>query len=86
MKAVTLPKAQYLSRQGSGFVVFRPHSSYSAALVISEQSSAQASRQTSLTFLEAPYILMALGPKRPYLLWLGGPSSIMVVYMEPLGF
>ena len=29
--------------------------------------------------------IMELGPKRPSLLWLWGPNSIMVVYMDPLG-
>ena len=51
MKAVTLPKAQYLSRQGSGFVVFRPHSSYSAASRYL-RTKLSTSKQTSLTFLE----------------------------------
>ena len=30
--------------------------------------------------------IMELGPQRPSILWLWGPNSIMVVYMEPLGF
>ena len=29
--------------------------------------------------------IMELGPKRPSLLWLWGPNSIMVVHMDPLG-
>ena len=28
---------------------------------------------------------MELGPKRPFLSWLWGSNSIMVVYMDPLG-
>ena len=28
---------------------------------------------------------MEVGPKRPSLLWFWGPSSIMVLYTEPLG-
>ena len=36
---------------------------------------------------EGPHILplWKIGPKRPSLLWLWGPNSIMVVYMDPLG-
>ena len=30
--------------------------------------------------------IMELGPERPSILWLWGPNSIMVVYMEPLGY
>ena len=29
--------------------------------------------------------IMELGPKRPSPLWLLGPNSIRVVYMDPLG-
>ena len=29
---------------------------------------------------------MELGTERPSLLWLWGPNSMMVVYMDPLGF
>ena len=29
---------------------------------------------------------MELGPKRPSLLWYWGPNSIVVVYMDPLGY
>ena len=30
--------------------------------------------------------IMELGTERPSLLWLWGPNSMMVVYMDPLGF
>ena len=30
--------------------------------------------------------IMELGPRRPSLLWFEGPGSMVVVYMDPLGY